>query len=129
MLFLEWLLLGMRRELLPLLLINHDDGRHRTMICKLVDPAVKFNVYPKVYRTAEKRQAILDRKGKVKALGDKPYMPSSQTIGMLSGTDLVEDIDVFVRLAKGYVFEGLEREEICSHNSEVSVTFLSLCRV
>lgn len=99
------------------------------MICKLVDPAVKLNVYLKVYRTAEKRQAILDREGKIKALGDKPYMPSSQTIGMLSGTDLVEDIAVFVRLAKGYVFEGLEREEICSHNSEVSVTFLSLCRV
>ena len=67
----------------------------------------------------ERRQIIVDRKGKVKALGDKSYQPSSQTVGLLSGIDLVEDIEVFVKLAEGYVFEGNDRPSICAHNAEV----------
>ncbi|CAL1708339.1 unnamed protein product [Somion occarium] len=53
----------------------------------------------------EKRQLVQEQKGKLKALGDKTYGPKTQTVGMLAGTDLTEDIDVFVKLAKGYIFE------------------------
>ncbi|CAL1708081.1 unnamed protein product [Somion occarium] len=68
----------------------------------------------------EKRQLVQEQKGKLKALGDKPYGPKTQTVGMLAGTDLTEDIDVFVKLAKGYIFEGTDRREICTHNAEVA---------
>ena len=79
-----------------------------------------------ICRTPEKRQSILDRKGRVKALGDKLHTYTSQTIGMLSGTNLVDDLDDFVRLAKGYIFEGQEREELCTYNANVRFLFSAL---
>lgn len=77
----------------------------------------------------ERRQIIVDRKGKVKGLGDIPYQPTSQTMGLLSGIGLDEDIEIFAKLAEGYVFEGVDRPSICAHNAEVgNIGSYALCR-
>jgi WD repeat-containing protein 24 len=51
-----------------------------------------------------------------KAMGDAPSLPTSQGAGIYPSQ---EDISVFVKLARVYVFQGENRQDICSHNAEV----------
>ncbi|KAI0082042.1 hypothetical protein K474DRAFT_1671564 [Panus rudis PR-1116 ss-1] len=73
------------------------------------------DIHPDRWNTAR------ERKAKLKALGDKPYVPVSQTMGMVGTTGLLDDMETFVELAKGYIFQGPDRKQICSHNAEVAL--------
>ena len=44
----------------------------------------------------------------MKTLGDKPYSPINQTIGMMTGHELDGELSTFVRLAQSYKFQGDE---------------------
>ena len=68
-------------------------------------------------------------KRKLKALGDAPYVPTDQAVGVVAGFGhgLVEDVDVLVKLANGYVFEGCERTAMCVRNADGSVLLSSFC--
>lgn len=67
----------------------------------------------------EKRQSMQDKRIKHKALGDRSYSPASQTFGTLSSSELVEDVEIFVKLAQGYRFEGEDRTSLCAYNAAV----------
>ncbi|KAH8107815.1 hypothetical protein BXZ70DRAFT_912770 [Cristinia sonorae] len=69
----------------------------------------------------ERRQSFQDRRLKHKALGDRPYIPASQTLGTFSSGELVEDVEVFVKLAQGYKFDGNDRAGLCAHNARVAI--------
>ncbi|EKM54156.1 uncharacterized protein PHACADRAFT_257792 [Phanerochaete carnosa HHB-10118-sp] len=60
-------------------------------------------------------------KRKAKALGDKPYMPATQVVGMMAGHGLDSDVVMFVRLAQGYRHTGDDRPSVCTHNAEVAL--------
>lgn len=64
-------------------------------------------------------------KRKAKTLGDKSFVPSSQTMGMIAGHGLAEDVETFAKLAHGYVFDGSDKTAICSRNAEVYLRPLS----
>lgn len=67
-------------------------------------------------------------KRKLKALGDKPYFPASQTICMVTGHELSVEPETIVKLAQGYLFEGEDRSSICKHNAEVYCIFnITIC--
>lgn len=60
-------------------------------------------------------------KRKAKALGDKPFIPTSQSVGTMSGHGLMEDVEIFVKLAHGYIVEGADKITLCLRNAEVRV--------
>lgn len=62
-------------------------------------------------------------KRKTKTLGDKSYLPSTQTMCMMTGHELAGDAEVLVRLAQSYKFEGDDRTSICAHNADVNLTY------
>ncbi|KZT07377.1 uncharacterized protein LAESUDRAFT_677793 [Laetiporus sulphureus 93-53] len=68
----------------------------------------------------EKRQSIMDLQGNVKSLGDPPYVPVTQNMGAIASEDSIGDLEVFVRLAQGWIYEGGDRKEICKRNAQVS---------
>ncbi|KAI0686851.1 hypothetical protein BC835DRAFT_1287288 [Cytidiella melzeri] len=57
---------------------------------------------------------------RTKALGSTPYLPVSQTLGILTGNALNDDLEHFAKLAYGYVYEGEEKTVLCSRNAEVA---------
>ncbi|KAG6885231.1 hypothetical protein C0993_004638 [Termitomyces sp. T159_Od127] len=63
---------------------------------------------------AEKRQI------KVKALGDNCYVPVSQDLGTFN-VEPAHNIEVFSRLARGYIFYGEDRPTICAINARVAL--------
>ncbi|KAL4244097.1 GATOR2 complex protein WDR24 [Abortiporus biennis] len=86
----------------------------------VADKPKKFEI-PYDDLSPERRHTILERKGKVKALGDRSQYPTTQTIGMVSSVGLMDNVDTFAKLAQGYIFEGGERTSICVHNAEVAL--------
>lgn len=56
---------------------------------------------------------------KVKALGDPVYLPTSQNIGTVVYHRAGEDLEMFVKLAEGYLYEGMDKRSICAHNAQV----------
>ncbi|KAF9020966.1 hypothetical protein BDZ89DRAFT_1201771 [Hymenopellis radicata] len=69
-------------------------------------------------RMPEQRRAAL------KALGDHSYTPESQTTGTYNTPDNFDDLEAFSRLAKGYVFDGPDRQQLCAVNAQVGVARL-----
>jgi len=69
----------------------------------------------------DQRQSIeaRHRKSRLKRLGDPPILPASQNFGTYVRERSTRDIEVFIKLARGYVFEGINRKTICTSNAEV----------
>lgn len=67
-----------------------------------------------------KMQFVQDRKIRTKALGDPPYLPQSQSMGSYTHDWASEDVEGFIKLARGYVLQGEDRPSICSFNAGVS---------
>ena len=67
------------------------------------------------------------RKPGSKALGDPVARITSQVVANYSHDFLFNDIDSFTTLARGYIFEGRSREEICAFNSGVGHFFQFVC--
>ena len=59
-------------------------------------------------------------KRRLKALGCKPFTPTTQTVGILSGHALTEDIEHLAKLAFRYEYEGQDKIVLCSRNAAVS---------
>jgi hypothetical protein len=55
-----------------------------------------------------------------KALGDPVARINTQ---FLANYSLCNDLEAFTMLARGYIFEGRSREEICAYNSGVGQRF------
>jgi len=91
------------------------------MICKF-----KFTL-SNGYLTAggskpESKPVLEGRNVKLKTLGNGAYRPISQSMGTYCHDDAGQDLDVFSKLARDYVFEGQDRGTICSINANVSVS-------
>ncbi|TFK37938.1 hypothetical protein BDQ12DRAFT_713152 [Crucibulum laeve] len=56
-----------------------------------------------------------------KALGDPPAKPNTQNIGMFTMDYSAHELDVFTKLARGYLFEGKDRRELCAANAQVAL--------
>jgi hypothetical protein len=56
---------------------------------------------------------------KTAGLGSGAYVPIAQNTGTFSAAGATGDIDLFTRLARGYVFRGFERRKICEINAQV----------
>ena len=93
----------------PSLPLDDDDG----LIMSSPIPCSHPDQRPRV----EARQ---QRGSKLKRLGDPPTLPASQNFGTYIRESSIGDIEVFVKLARGYVFEGADRSTVCAHNAEVS---------
>ncbi|KAL4254380.1 GATOR2 complex protein WDR24 [Pleurotus pulmonarius] len=61
-----------------------------------------------------------ERRIHIKALGDSTYTPKSQSTGVFADASLMEDVDTFAALARGYVLEGHERRVLCDINANVA---------
>ncbi|KAI0093423.1 hypothetical protein BDY19DRAFT_923627 [Irpex rosettiformis] len=59
-------------------------------------------------------------KRKVKTLGSKPYSPTSQTLGILTGQPLTDDLEYFAKLAHAYEYEGRDKVALCARNATVA---------
>ncbi|KAH9941480.1 hypothetical protein B0H21DRAFT_546035 [Amylocystis lapponica] len=57
---------------------------------------------------------------KIKALGDPVYVPASQSVGTVAYDGSDEDFEIFVKLAQGYIYEGVDRISVCGHNAQVA---------
>jgi hypothetical protein len=57
---------------------------------------------------------------KLKRIGDPPALPTSQNFGIYTRESSVRDTEAFIKLARGYVFEGADRTSICAANAQVS---------
>ncbi|KAG9315433.1 hypothetical protein JVU11DRAFT_3043 [Chiua virens] len=73
----------------------------------------------------DRRSLLIDRRSRLKKLGDKSRVPSLQNMGMYVRVPPSEgaEPDVFVRLAKGYVVpeEPEKKKEVCASNAEVAL--------
>ncbi|GLB41391.1 hypothetical protein LshimejAT787_0906060 [Lyophyllum shimeji] len=67
------------------------------------------------------RRPLADKQHvKLKALGDARYTPASQDVRTLN-IETESDIEVFHRLARGYVFHGKDRPTLCAINARVAL--------
>ncbi|KIM74206.1 hypothetical protein PILCRDRAFT_711720 [Piloderma croceum F 1598] len=68
------------------------------------------------------RQAFEVRKrgSKLKHLGDPPAIPASQNFGTFVRESSTRDFEAFVKLARGYVFQGTDRKTVCTINAETA---------
>ncbi|KAI0766904.1 hypothetical protein BD413DRAFT_567976 [Trametes elegans] len=60
-------------------------------------------------------------KAPVKGLGDAPYRPTTQNVGAFVPDGAAEDLHMIGKLARGYIYEGKEKRQICAHNAEVAL--------
>ncbi|OCH91390.1 WD40 repeat-like protein [Obba rivulosa] len=68
----------------------------------------------------EKRQKLQDSQAKEKALGDPSYFPATQSLGTFTHDGARDELESFVKLAHGYVYEGMDKLAICENNSEMA---------
>ncbi|KAJ7125451.1 hypothetical protein C8R43DRAFT_1030196 [Mycena crocata] len=63
-----------------------------------------------------------DRKKRklVKSIGDEPRKPNTQTVGTYASQSSPCDIDMFTKLARGYLFEGEDRRTLCEMNAQTA---------
>ena len=59
------------------------------------------------------------KKTQVKTLGDLPYRPVTQNVGAFVLDGAAEDLEMIEKLARGYVYMGKSKAEICNHNADV----------
>ncbi|KZV67776.1 hypothetical protein PENSPDRAFT_610968 [Peniophora sp. CONT] len=57
---------------------------------------------------------------RTKALGDAVYRPTHQGLGSVGLDSHPERAAVFERLAKSYIFDGVDKHAICAHNARVA---------
>ncbi|KAJ7905612.1 hypothetical protein B0H14DRAFT_3079020 [Mycena olivaceomarginata] len=55
----------------------------------------------------------------IKSIGDEPSRPNTQVVGTYASESLHDDVDMFTKLAKAYVFEGQDRQTLCEMNARV----------
>ncbi|KAJ7063381.1 hypothetical protein C8F01DRAFT_1132786 [Mycena amicta] len=70
-------------------------------------------------------QTVADTRRKmkhVKSIGDAPCKPKNQAVGTYTSDQLPGEVEVFAKLARGYLFEGDGRRELCEINAQVSCT-------
>lgn len=65
------------------------------------------------------KPSLEDRKIRLKALGDRPRKPRTQGLGTFSADYSSHEYEILNKLARGYVFEGDDRQAICAMNAEV----------
>ncbi|KAI0628217.1 hypothetical protein C8Q77DRAFT_1150372 [Trametes polyzona] len=65
-------------------------------------------------------EALKD-KPPVKRLGDPPFQPTTQSVGILVPDSAIQDAEIVEKLARGYIYEGQGKRQICSHNAEVAL--------
>jgi hypothetical protein len=58
-----------------------------------------------------------------KALGDPPAQITTQTMATYTHDFSASNLDVFMTLAKTYIFEGRDRSDICAYNSGVKPVY------
>ncbi|KAJ7109490.1 hypothetical protein C8R44DRAFT_289695 [Mycena epipterygia] len=73
------------------------------------------DIRPGFHPTTEERKRKL-----VKSLGDDPCRPDTQTVGIYASESLPDDIEMFTKLARGYIFEGMGRETLCEMNAQTA---------
>ncbi|PIL25467.1 hypothetical protein GSI_13357 [Ganoderma sinense ZZ0214-1] len=61
------------------------------------------------------------KKTQIKALGDSPYQPVTQNVGAFAPDGAAEDLEMIEKLARGYVYTGKSKAEICNHNADIAM--------
>ncbi|KAK0480270.1 hypothetical protein IW261DRAFT_1551305 [Armillaria novae-zelandiae] len=61
-----------------------------------------------------------NRKSKLKALGDSPYVPECQASGTYNPPGAEHEVATFTRLAKGYRVQGQDRKQVCAFNAQLA---------
>ncbi|KAF7363525.1 WD-REPEATS-REGION domain-containing protein [Mycena sanguinolenta] len=56
----------------------------------------------------------------VKSIGDEPCKPETQVVGTYTSENLPDDIEIFTKLAKAYIFEGQDRRTLCEMNARTA---------
>ncbi|KAJ8489981.1 hypothetical protein ONZ51_g2575 [Trametes cubensis] len=56
-----------------------------------------------------------------KRLGDPTFRPTTQNVGAFAPDRAGDDLDMIEKLARGYIYEGKARDQICAHNAEVAL--------
>lgn len=70
-------------------------------------------------------------------MGDAIHTPETQTVGTFMGYTFLDELEGFIRMAKGYIIRGEDRAAMCFHNAEVkflpppfeSIVNAGLCRL
>ncbi|KAM5544402.1 hypothetical protein V8D89_002062 [Ganoderma adspersum] len=57
----------------------------------------------------------------IKTLGDSPYRPITQNVGAFVPDGAAEDLEMIEKLARGYVYTGKGKAEICNHNVDIAL--------
>ncbi|KAJ3511977.1 hypothetical protein NLJ89_g3787 [Agrocybe chaxingu] len=70
----------------------------------------------------DQRAALELRKHPIKALGDPSARVTSQVAATYAHDFTTENLETFTTLARRYVFEGRDRQEICAYNSGVALS-------
>ncbi|KAF7338217.1 WD-REPEATS-REGION domain-containing protein [Mycena venus] len=73
------------------------------------------DIRPGFHSTEERRTRKL-----VKSIGDEPCRPATQVVGTYASETLPDDLDMFSKLAKAYVFEGQDRRTLCEMNARTA---------
>ncbi|KAJ7685293.1 hypothetical protein DFH06DRAFT_37253 [Mycena polygramma] len=73
------------------------------------------DIRPGFHPTTEDR-----RKRLVKSIGDVSCRPDTQVVGTYASENLPSDIDMFTKLARGYVYEGQDRRTLSEMNAQTA---------
>jgi hypothetical protein len=57
----------------------------------------------------------------VKRLGDKPFKPKTQKLGTFTSAETCFEAEVFKKLARAYIVEGDEMEQMCMANMQAAM--------
>lgn len=63
----------------------------------------------------------------IKSIGDEPCKPDTQVVGTYASEGLPDDMDMFTKLARGYIFEGQDRRTVCEMNAQVRLITSTVC--
>lgn len=114
-----WRQHGRRQGPCHLLRIGRYDGKCHTTTCErpFVSILLVLNSYrrPGFHPTTEDIRA----RKLIKSIGDEPSRPNTQVVGTYASESLPDDVDMFTKLAKAYVFEGQDRQTLCEMNARV----------
>ncbi|KAI1785177.1 hypothetical protein LXA43DRAFT_929347 [Ganoderma leucocontextum] len=61
------------------------------------------------------------KKTQAKALGDARYQPATQNVGTFAPEGAADDLEMIEKLARGYIYTGTSKAEICHHNADVAI--------
>ncbi|KAJ7940535.1 hypothetical protein B0H13DRAFT_2396675 [Mycena leptocephala] len=72
------------------------------------------DIRPGFHPTTEDRR----KRKLIKSIGDEPCKPDTQVVGTYASEGLPDDMDMFTKLARGYIFEGQDRRTVCEMNAQ-----------